>query len=89
MLGIKKRDRKQEAYERIEGDVMLVREANGSDKRIELLIRQGFNDHPGISLSQELALLRKHEMGIEDEDEWNDYCSFVQACIDHSKEELL
>lgn len=86
MLNIKKRDKKQEHYERIEGDVMLVKEASESDKRIECLLRQGFDKHPGISLSQELALLRKHAMGIVDEDEWKDYCDFVQSCIEKSKE---
>lgn len=86
MLKIKPRDKAKEAWERIEGDVMLVKEANGSDKRIECLIRNGFDEHPGISLSQELALLRKHAMGIVDNTEWDDYCTFVQACIEKSRE---
>ena len=33
-------------------------------------------------MSQELAMHRKKLMGIEDTAEWNEYCAYVQECID-------
>ena len=55
---------------------MLTSEATDEEVSIELLIRERY------STSQELAMHRKKLMGIEDTAEWNEYCAYVQECID-------
>ena len=54
----------------------LVSENSNEEVNIELLIRTRY------SMSQELALHRKKIMGIVDESEWNEYCSYIQECIE-------
>ena len=66
----------------IEVRIGLVEEKNEEDAKIEALIRQ----EGGYSMSQELAIHRKKLMGILPDDEWNAYCTYVQACIDKVRE---
>ena len=88
MLVIKKRDFQQEQISRLDGDVDLLKDLDSKDKIIEGYIRNGTQNHKGISLSQELALHRKKICGVVNEEEWNDYVLFVQECIAKANEEL-
>lgn len=54
----------------------LLTEKSDEDVRIETLIRQRY------SMSMETALHRKKLMGILPDAEWNEYCTFIQECID-------
>lgn len=57
----------------------LVAEKSEEDVRIETLIRTRY------SMSMETALHRKKLMGILPDAEWNEYCAFVQECIDEAR----
>ena len=59
----------------------LVKEANQRDIKIESYIRNGFENHSGISISQETALHRKKLMGVLSDEEWDNYVDFIQQCI--------
>ena len=59
-----------------ESAACLVRDSSDEDTQIEQLIRQRY------SMSQELALHRKHAMGVLEAEEWDAYCTYVQGCID-------
>ena len=63
----------------LEVAVGLVEEKSEEDKKIELLIRTRY------SMSMETALHRKKLMGILPDSEWNEYCTFVQECIDEAR----
>lgn len=54
----------------------LIAESSDREVEIELLIRQRY------SLSQELALHRKHAMGTLDTETWEAYCGYVQECVE-------
>ncbi len=72
---------------RIDSDVNLVKDVDPLDKRIESLIRSGDQEHAGISLSQEFAILRKAIVGELSEAELQDYNTFVKRCIAKAKED--
>jgi len=71
---------------RLDSEGELTRELSEEDAKIVSYIRHGIDGHEGISLSQELCLHRKKLIGLVEEDEWNDYCQFVQKCIDKARE---
>ncbi len=57
-------------------DMKLLNDRVDDDRKIEQLIREK------ISLSKELSILRKQAMGVLPIEEWDDYCTFIQECID-------
>lgn len=59
----------------------LVADSSETDTQIEVLIREKY------SLSQEIAIHRKHMMGTLSTDKWTEYCSYVQECIDKVESE--
>lgn len=59
----------------------MVEDKNERDVKIEALIREQY------SMSMELALHRKKLMGILPDEEWNNYCTYVQECIEKASEE--
>lgn len=61
-------------------DSMLIKEATDEDFAIEVLIRERY------SMSKETALHRKQLMGTLPEDEWSEYCAFVEECIEKARE---
>lgn len=88
MLLIKKRDRNSESISKLESQVELTKEANSKDIKIEFYIRNGLDDHKGISMSKETGILRKKLMGILPDEEWNDYTTFIEKCISKVSEEI-
>lgn len=88
MLLIKKRDRNSESISKLESQVELTKEANSKDIKIEFYIRNGLDDHEGISMSKEIGILRKKLMGILPDEEWNDYTTFIEKCISKVSEEI-
>ncbi|MBR6287812.1 MAG: hypothetical protein IKR19_00535 [Acholeplasmatales bacterium] len=88
MLLIKKRDRNSESISKLESQVELTKEANSKDIKIEFYIRNGLDDHEGISMSKETGILRKKLMGILPDEEWNDYTTFIEKCISKVSEEI-
>jgi len=64
----------------LSADTMYVKEMSAEDVAIEGLIRKRY------SMSMELALHRKKLMGTVDEDEWNEYCEYVEECIEKARE---
>lgn len=88
MLLIKKRDRNSESISKLESQVELTKEANSKDIKIEFYIRNGLDDHEGISMSKETGILRKKLMGILSDEEWNDYTTFIEKCISKVSEEI-
>ena len=62
---------------------MYVAEESEEDYAIEGYIRQRY------SMSKELALHRKQAMGILPEEEWNEYCEYVEECINKVREKDL
>ena len=81
MLEIKKPNREQEHRNKMTDlKTQLVQEASDVEVGIELKIREKY------SMSQELALHRKMLMGVLDENEWAEYCEYVQKCVNESKE---
>lgn len=85
-INIKKREKKDSTISRLASNEFLTDELNQTDKKVVSYIRNGLDNHKGYSLSQELCLHRKKLLGIVDETEWNDYVSFVNACIAKAKE---
>ena len=59
--------------------VGLVEEMSDTDLKIEMLIRRKY------SMSMETKIHREKLMGKIDDEEWNEYCTFVQECIDEAK----
>ena len=77
MLEIKRIDLEKEHRDKaMDLKTQLIEEASSGVVSIELRIRTRY------SMSQELALHRKKLMGKLEDSEWNDYCAFVQECID-------
>lgn len=56
--------------------VGLVEEMSDTDLKIEMLIRQKY------SMSMETKIHREKLMGKIDDEEWNNYCNYIQECID-------
>lgn len=80
MLEIKRIDLAKEHRDKaMDLKTQLIEEASSGEVSIELQIRARY------SMSQELSLHRKKLMGKLDDSEWNDYCAFVQKCIDEVK----
>lgn len=83
---INKKSKTIKAIERkigqIDTNVELVKDASDKDTNIEYNIRKGTQNHDGISLSQEIGILRKKILGTLSDEDWNDYTSFIQECID-------
>lgn len=52
----------------------LVKDSSDEDMEIEILIRQRY------SMSQETAIHRKKLMGTIEDEEWQDYVDYVEAC---------
>lgn len=64
---------------------LLLTAENDEDMAINLRIRTRY------SMSQELALHRKKAMGTKTagfKAEWDEYCAFVQECIDDIRAEI-
>lgn len=59
----------------------LLRDSSERDMKIETLLREQY------SLSQELAIHRKKMSGEIEEEEWENYVSYVKECIAKAKEE--
>ena len=53
----------------------LIKDNGEEDIEIELLIREKY------SMSQEICIHRKKLMGILEENEWQEYVSYVEECI--------
>lgn len=58
----------------------LVKESSDEEVQIELLIREKY------SMSQETKLHREKLMGILSDETWNEYCNYIQECIDKVRE---
>lgn len=71
---------------RVDSEQELTKELTEEDKKIVGYIRNGIENHEGISLSQELCIHRKKILGIINDDEWNDYVDFVNKCIQKGRE---
>ena len=84
---IKKGNLAQEVKEKeLDLKTSLIQEVTDEDLEINLLIRNGFDDYRGYSLSKEIALHRKKLMGTIDDDEWNAYTAYVSLCIEKARE---
>lgn len=58
-----------------------VGETTETDRTINGLIREKY------SLSQEVCLHRKKMMGTVGDEEWTEYCNFVEDCIKKAEEQ--
>ena len=84
---IKKGNLAQEAKEKeLDLKTSLIQEETDEDLKINLLIRNGFDDYPGYSLSKEMSLHRKKLMGTIDDNEWNAYAVYIALCIKKVRE---
>lgn len=72
-IGYDKRQKEQDLK------MSLVQEASDKEIEIELLIREKY------SMSQELALHRKKAMGTLEKKVWEDYCKYVEECVERIK----
>lgn len=80
MVIIKKANISRERKEKEQDlKISLIAESSPEETEIEVLIRRKY------SLSQEIALHRKSIMGVCDKSEWDDYCTYVQECIDEAR----
>ena len=53
---------------------------DGEDEQIQALIRRQY------SHSKEHAILRQHAMGTLSDEEWREYCEYVEKCIAEARE---
>ena len=61
----------------------LIKDNGEEDIEIELLIRERY------SLSNELAIHRKKLLGIIEDEEWEEYNTFVLECIEKARQKEL
>ena len=71
--------RVDEQISKLGSQVALIDEKDNREARIVEAIRTRY------TLSEELALHRKKEMGTIDPDEWSAYCDFVESVIAQNK----
>ena len=81
MLKIRKTNKKvDQTLSKLGSQVALVDEKDETEARIVTAIRQRY------SLSEELALNRKKNMGTVDPAEWQAFVDYVEECIGAAKD---
>lgn len=81
MLKIRKTNKKvDQTLSKLGSQVALVDEKDETEARIVAAIRQRY------SLSEELALNRKKNMGTVDPAEWQAFVDYVEECIEAAKD---